>query len=122
MNIFKSIILNTIKKEKKIEEAKIPLVGRGDFDINIVTSILLQDKNKIEYDNFLKKFNISLNDLEKILIFRRIDSTKKGYLNKNELFDFFIPFDKEYREKISTRELMIIIVKLIIWIILVKVQ
>ena len=101
--IFKSIILNTIKKEKRIEEAKIPLVGRRDFDINVLTSILAQDKNenKIEYDNFLKKFNISLNDSEKILLFRRIDLTKKGYLNKNELFDFFIPFDKEYREKIS---------------------
>ena len=101
--IFKSIIINTIKKEKKIEEAKIPLVGRGDFDINVLTSLLAQDKNKnkIEYDNFLKTFNISLNDLEKILFFRRIDLTKKGYLNKNELFDFFIPFDKEYREKIS---------------------
>ena len=89
--IFKSIIINTIKKEKKIEEAKIPLVGRGDFDINVLTSLLAQDKNKnkIEYDNFLKTFNISLNDLEKILFFRRIDLTKKGYLNKNELFDLF---------------------------------
>ena len=102
-SIFKSIILNTIKIEKRIEEAKIPLAGRGDFDINALISIIVQDKNKnkIEYDNFLKKFNISLNDLEKILFFRRIDLTKKGYLKKNELFDFFIPVDKEYRENIS---------------------
>lgn len=45
------------------------------------------DKN-IEFDYFLSKLKISLNNLEKELLLKRIDLTRKGYIKKNELYDF----------------------------------
>ena len=66
---------------------------------------LKENDEKIEIDYFLNKLNISLNNLEKELLLKRIDLTKKGYINKNELYDFFIPFNKQYRDKIELNNL-----------------
>ena len=103
ISLFTSIITKTIQLEKKVEESKISIVTRNDFNINLIISFFIQNKNedKIDFNNFFNKLNISLNDLEKELLIRRIDLTKKGFMNKSDLFDFFVPFNKIYREKIE---------------------
>ena len=102
--IFKEIIINTIEQEKKVEEAKISIISRNDFDINKIISFFSHDKNdKIEIDSFLSKLNISLNYLEKELLLRRIDLNRKGYINKGDLFDFFVPFKKKYRDNFEKK-------------------
>ena len=101
-----SIINNIIQLEKRIEESKILIITRNDFDIKLIMPIFLKENDeKIEIDYFLNKLNISLNNLEKELLLKRIDLTKKGYINKNELYDFFIPFNKQYRDKIELNNL-----------------
>ena len=100
--LFLAIIENEVKQEIRIEEAKTSIINRNDFNINKIISILIpSNKEKIELNNFLEILNISLNNLEKELLFKRIDLSRKGYLNKEELFDFFVPFNSYYREKIG---------------------
>ena len=106
ISIVKSIILNSIYQEKKIEEAKILIVNREDFDFNILLKLFLNENNDnkneiIEFNFFLKKLNLSLDEIEQELLLRRIDLLRKRFLYKSDLFDFFIPFDKEYRDKIN---------------------
>ena len=106
ISIMKSIILNSIYQEKKIEEAKILIVNREDFDFNILLKLFLNGNNDnkneiIEFTFFLNKLNLSLDEIEQELLLRRIDLLRKRYLYKSDLFDFFIPFDKEYRDKIN---------------------
>ena len=45
--------------------------------------------------------NLSLDKVEQELLLRRIDLLRKRYLYKSDLFDFFIPFNKDVRKKIS---------------------
>ena len=102
--VFKSIILNTIYQEKKIEEAKISIIKRKDFNFIDLFNIFVDDndleKSKtIEFENFLEKLNININEIERELLLRRIDLLRKRYINKSDLFDFFVPFNKEFREE-----------------------
>ena len=100
--LLKEIIIKTIEQEKRVEESKVSIITRNDFDIHLIISFFTQEANdKIEFEYFLKTLNISLTDLEKDLLLRRIDLTRKGYINKSDLFDFFVPFNKVYREKIG---------------------
>ena len=100
--LFLSIIENVVKQEIRIEEAKTSIINRNDFNINKIISILIpSNKEKIELNNFLEILNISLNNFEKELLFKRIDLSRKGYLNKDELFDFFVPINSYYKEKIE---------------------
>ena len=71
----KSIITQTIYQEKKVEEAKTFIVKREDFDFNFLLNFFEEEKNdknvdKIEFNNFLKKLDLSLdkNEQEKIFI------------------------------------------------------
>ena len=101
---FKSIILNTIYQEKKIEETKISIIKRKDFNFIDLFNIFVDDndleKSKtIEFENFLEKLNININEIERELLLRRIDLLRKRYINKSDLFDFFVPFNKEFREE-----------------------
>ena len=76
-----------------------PIISRNDFDINnIIFLFCKNDEEKIKYNYFFEKLNLSLNHFEKELLLRRIDLVKKGYFSKSELFDFFVPFNKIYRE------------------------
>ena len=109
VSIIKSIILNSIYQEKKVEEAKALIINREDFNFNILLNIFLDNnehinnnKEKIEFNNFLKKLKLNLDEIEYELLLRRIDLLRKRFLYKSDLFDFFIPFDKEIRNKIKT--------------------
>ena len=104
-----SIIESIIQLEKRIEESKILIISRNDFNLDLIMALFKKenkenDENdvKIELNNFLDKLNIniSLNNLEKKLLLKRIDLTRKGFINKNEIYDFFTPYNKIYRAKL----------------------
>ena len=83
ISVMKSIITQTIYQEKKVEEAK--------------TFI-----DKIEFNNFLKKLDLSLDKNEQELLLRRIDLLRKRYLYNSDIFEFFVPLNNEYRDKIKS--------------------
>ena len=105
--IIKSIILNSIYQEKKVEEAKTLIINREDFNFNILLKIFLDEnegtynEEKINFNSFIKKLKLNLDEIEYELLLRRIDLLRKRFLYKSDLFDFFIPFDKEIRNKIK---------------------
>ena len=107
ISIIKSIILNSIYQEKKVEEAKTLIINREDFNFNILLKLFfdenefINNKERIEFNNFIKKLKLNLDQIEHELLLRRIDLLRKRYLYKSDLFDFFIPFDKEIRNKIK---------------------
>ena len=103
ISIIKSIILNSIYQEKKVEEAKSLIVNRDDFNINILLNLFTNENNeeKIEFNTFIKKMKLNLDEIEYELLLRRIDLLRKRFLYKSDLFDFFIPFDKDIRSKIK---------------------
>ena len=103
ISIIKSIILNSIYQEKKVEEAKSLIVNRDDFNINILLNLFTNENNeeKIEFNTFIKKMKLNLDEIEYELLLRRIDLLRKRFLYKSDLFDFFIPFDKDIRNKIK---------------------
>ena len=103
ISIIKSIILNSIYQVKKVEEAKSLIVNRDDFNINILLNLFTNENNeeKIEFNTFIKKMKLNLDEIEYELLLRRIDLLRKRFLYKSDLFDFFIPFDKDIRNKIK---------------------
>ena len=107
ISVMKSIITQTIYQEKKVEEAKTFIVKREDFDFNFLLNFFEEEKNdknvdKIEFNNFLKKLDLSLDKNEQELLLRRIDLLRKRYLYNSDIFEFFVPLNNEYRDKIKS--------------------
>ena len=110
ISILKSIILNTIYQEKKVEEAKTLIIKREDFNFNSLLNLFVEENldksnDKIEFDIFIKKLNLLLDETEYELLLRRIDLLRKRYLYKSDLFEFFIPYDRVYRDNIENNEI-----------------
>ena len=106
ISVMKSIITQTIYQEKKVEEAKKFIVKREDFNYNFLLNFFNDEKNdkskdKIEFNNFLKKLDLSLDKNEQELLLRRIDLLRKRYLYNSDIFEFFVPLNNEYRDKIK---------------------
>ena len=107
ISVMKSIITQTIYQEKKVEEAKKFIVKREDFNFNFLLNFFNDEKNdkskdKIEFNNFLKKLDLSLDKNEQELLLRRIDLLRKRYLYNSDIFEFFVPLNNEYRDKIKS--------------------
>ena len=107
ISVMKSIITQTIYQEKKVEEAKTFIVKREDFNFNFLLNFFNDEKNdkskdKIEFNNFLKKLDLSLDKNEQELLLRRIDLLRKRYLYNSDIFEFFVPLNNEYRDKIKS--------------------
>ena len=49
--------------------------------------------------------NLLLDETEYELLLRRIDLLRKRYLYKSDLFEFFIPYDRVYRDNIENNEI-----------------
>ena len=107
ISVMKSIITQTIYQEKKVEEAKTFIVKREDFNYNFLLNFFNDEKNdkskdKIEFNNILKKLDLSLDKNEQELLLRRIDLLRKRYLYNSDIFEFFVPLNNEYRDKIKS--------------------
>ena len=102
ISVMKSIIMDSIYQKKKVEEAKELIVKREDFNFNSLLNLFIKENiDKIEFDYFIKKLNLSLDETEYELLLRRIDLLRKRYLYKSDLFEFFIPFNEKCRDTIK---------------------
>jgi len=104
----KDYLKNLLDGEKEIEQIKINLAIKQDFNVEDVYRIF-RCNNKHNYinnedlRNGLKLLDIFTSDTDIKNLIKRFDSNKKGYLNFSEFFDMIVPFEKEYRIMIENR-------------------
>jgi Ca2+-binding EF-hand superfamily protein len=98
----KDYLKNLLDAEKEIEQIKINLALKQDFNVEDVYRIFRCNnkdnciKNE-DLRNGLKLLDIFTSDTDIKNLMKRFDSNKKGYLNFSEFFDMIVPFEKEYR-------------------------
>ena len=104
---FNDFLILLMKSETDIEEIKIELAKREDFNCSDTFRIFDQgNKGSITKDNFKKGLHlldIHVDDDTINLIFKRFDLLKKDELNYPDFFDMIIPFEKIYRNTIEKR-------------------
>ena len=107
-NKFNDFITELMSIEEKIENAKIDLALRHDFNIeNIVRFFDFDNKGYITINDFERGFNkLSLypNPLEIKVVFNKYDSNMKNQINFGDLFDMFTPFERDYRIMVENRK------------------
>ena len=120
LNILKSIIPKITRLEKLVNELKIFLTSRPDFSFKTLISLFFSENNNINnnintndikfyYNNFkifLSKINFYVKtELELQLIFRRIDFKQSGYITPEDIYRFFIPYGRIYKDAILKNNL-----------------
>ena len=94
--------------EEKIENAKIDLALRHDFNIeNIFRFFDFDYKGYIiitDFERGLNKLSLYPNPLEIKVVFNKYDSNMKNQINFGDLFDMFTPFERDYRIMIENRK------------------
>lgn len=107
-NKFNDFITELMSIEEKIENAKIDLALRHDFNIeNIFRFFDFDNKGYITINDFERGFNkLSLypNPLEIKVVFNKYDSNMKNQINFGDLFDMFTPFERDYRIMVENRK------------------
>ena len=107
-NKFNDFITELMRIEEKIENAKIDLALRHDFNIeNIFRFFDFDNKGYITINDFERGFNkLSLypNPLEIKVVFNKYDSNMKNQINFGDLFDMFTPFERDYRIMVENRK------------------
>ena len=106
LNIFENkflyYITRLIEYESKIEEAKINLIKRPDFNIEDAFLIFSNPQKEIisfsDLQNGLKDLGLYLSEKEIKLIMNRADTDKKTFLNFENFFELLIPNNKKFRE------------------------
>jgi len=106
-NKFLYYIKKLIENETKIEEAKINLVKRPDFNIEDAFFIFSNPKKEIisfsDLQNGFKDLGLNLSEGEIKLIMNRADINKKSFLNFENFFDLLIPNTKKFRENCKNK-------------------
>ena len=96
-----------IDNESKIEEAKINLIMRSDFNVEDAFRIFENPESEnISFSDLqkgLKQLGIFTSLREVKLLMRRADIQKKGYINYSDFFDLLVPFQKNYRDNVERR-------------------
>lgn len=96
-----------IDNESKIEEAKINLIMRSDFNVEDAFRIFENPESEnISFSDLqkgLKQLGIFTSLREVKLLLRRADIQKKGYINYSDFFDLLVPFQKKYRDNAERR-------------------
>ena len=104
-NKFLYYITKLIECEAKIEEAKINLIKRQDFNIEDAFLIFCNPENNIisfpDFEDGLKELGLYPSMKEIKLLVKRIDTKNKGYFNFYDFFDLLIPYSQEYRNNFN---------------------
>ena len=106
-NNFFNYIYKLIEIESEIEQAKIDLIMRSDFNVEDAFRIFENPENeKISFSDLekgLKQLGIYASFKEIRLLMRRVDIKKKGYIDFSDFFDLLVPFQKKYRDNVERR-------------------
>ena len=104
---FNDFLKLLMEAEKEIEEIKIELAKREDFNCEDAFKIFDKENNgyltKDDFKYGLYLLDINVDDFIINLIFKRFDLIKKDELNYPDFFDMMIPFEKIYRNNIEKR-------------------
>ena len=104
-NVFLKVLM---KAEKEIEQIKIDLALRPDFNCEDAYRIFEKNgrgfltKNDLKYGLFL--LGINVDDFIINLLFKRFDLQNQDEINYADFFDMLIPFEKKYRNDVEKRE------------------
>ena len=106
-NNFWKYIYKLIDIESRIEEAKINLVMRSDFNVEDAFRIFENPENGNIYfsdlQKGLKQLGIISSLKEVKLLMRRVDIKNKGYIDYSDFFDLLVPYQKKYRDNVERR-------------------
>ena len=104
---FLKFINKLIEIESKIEEAKINLLMRSDFNVEDAFRIFENPENEsisfADLQKGLKQLGIFTSLKEVKLLMKRVDIKNKGYINYGDFFDLLVPFQKVYRDNAERR-------------------
>ena len=104
---FNEFLKLLMEAETQIEEIKIELAKREDFNCGDAFRIFDKDnKGFLTKDDFKKglySLDVIIDDFLIDLIFKRFDLLKKGELNYPDFFDMMVPFEKKYRNEVEKR-------------------
>jgi len=104
---FLKYIYNVIQLESKIEEAKIGLIMRSDFNTEDAFRIFENPESEnisfTDLQKTLKELGIHTSLKEVKLLMRRVDIKNKGYIDYPDFFDLLVPFQKKYRDNVERR-------------------
>ena len=104
---FLKFLCQLIEIESKIEEAKINLLMRSDFNVEDAFRIFENPENEtISFQDLqkgLKQLGIFASLKELKLLMRRADIKNRGYINYGDFFDLLVPFQKIYRDNAERR-------------------
>ena len=107
-NQFNDFLKVLMKAEKEIEQIKIDLALRPDFNCEDTFRIFEKNgrgfltKNDLKYGLFL--LGINVDDFIINLLFKRFDLQNQEEINYADFFDMLIPFEKKYRNDVEKRE------------------
>jgi Ca2+-binding EF-hand superfamily protein len=105
---FYEFIHDLMDIEEKLENLKIDLALRNDFNIeNIFRYFDYDHKGFIlpsDLNLGLKNLQLNINKFDINLLFKKYDFKMKGQLNYCDLFDMLTPFQNDYRNMIENRK------------------
>ena len=108
-NKFIDYLKSAMKQENKIENLKIELSLRADFNWEEVFRIFeLEGRGFLSKDDLKKgfnKFELYPKDIDISLLLKRYDLKKEGFISYPNFFDLIVPFSKYHRLMIENRKL-----------------
>ena len=106
-NQFNDFLRKLMVAESQIEEAKVSLALRPDFNCEDAFRIFeLNGRGFIDECDLkcgLNLIGIFPTDHEVSLLMKRFDLQKQGVINFADFFDMLVPFEKEYRTMVENR-------------------
>ena len=106
-NKFLKYLNKLIELESKIEDFKMNLIMRPDFNVEDAFRIFENPQNgKISFgdlQNTLKQLGIFPSLKEVKLLMRRADIQNKGFIDYSDFFDLLVPYQKKYRDNVERR-------------------
>ncbi len=106
-NLLNKYLKNLMDAEKRIEDLKMELAMRDDFNCEDAFRIFEKNNKGFLTNEDLKNGLISLDiyatDSDVRSLMKRYDLNKKGFLNYVDFFDMIIPYEKDFRNLVENK-------------------
>ena len=106
-NLLNKYLKNLMDAEKRIEDLKMELAMRDDFNCEDAFRIFEKNNKGFLTNEDLKNGLISLDiyatDSDVRSLMKRYDLNKKGFLNYVDFFDMIIPYEKDFRNLVEDK-------------------
>ena len=106
-NLLNKYLKNLMDAEKRIEDLKMELAMRDDFNCEDAFRIFEKNNKGFLTNEDLKNGLISLDiyatDSDIRSLMKRYDLNKKGFLNYVDFFDMIVPYEKDFRNLVEDK-------------------